>query len=87
MPGEERKFRRRRMVALFPTCKREREVAALHTVTGISASGVAVASTVGVAVGEEMRVGLGSAMSVAVGEGLGDAVGGGGVEEAGSTVG
>jgi hypothetical protein len=54
MPGEERKFKRRRIVALLPTCKRERELAASHTsiVAGIAAIGVAVNSLTGVTVGE-----------------------------------
>jgi hypothetical protein len=54
MPGEKRKFKRRRIVAFSPTCKRERELAASHTssVAGIAAIGVAVNSLTGVTVGE-----------------------------------
>jgi len=44
MPGEERKFKRRRIVASVPTCKRERDVAASH------ASALGGGSTVGVGV-------------------------------------
>jgi hypothetical protein len=42
MPAEERKFRRRSIVAFIPTCNREREIAALHTSAsdGISTIGV-----------------------------------------------
>ena len=34
IPGEERKFRRRRIVAFLPACKREREAASSHAVAG-----------------------------------------------------
>jgi hypothetical protein len=45
MPGEERKFKRRRIVALMPVCKRERDVAASQAeTTGVSTGGVDVAS-------------------------------------------
>jgi len=55
MPGEERKFRRRRIVAFPPTSKRDRDSATSHAslAGGVSTTGVvvAVASTTGVAVG------------------------------------
>src|SRR5215216_2546759 len=52
MPGDERKFKRRRIVASIPTCKRDREPAALHTsiVAGIAAMGVVIGSLISVAV-------------------------------------
>ena len=54
MSGEERKFKRRRIVPLSSTCKRERELAASNTsiVAGIAAIGVAVNSLIGVTVRE-----------------------------------
>jgi len=75
MPGEERKFRRRRRVAFDPTCKRERESAASQAeVNGISAAGVTVDSTTEVAVGEGRRLGMDVAGFVSVGAGIGDGV-------------
>lgn len=52
MPGEERKFNRRRIVAFIPTSKCDREPAALHTsiVAGIAAMGVVIGSLTSVAV-------------------------------------
>lgn len=46
IPGEERKFKRRRMVAFNPTCRRERESASSHALVldGASAVGVVVDS-------------------------------------------
>ena len=63
MPGEERKFKRRRIVALPPTCKRVRDSATSHAslAGGFSTTGVvvAVASTTGAAVGVDGgRVGV-----------------------------
>ena len=54
MPGDERKFKRRRIVAFMPTCKRERELGASHTsaLEGMAGTGVAVNSLTGVTVGE-----------------------------------
>jgi hypothetical protein len=70
IPGEERKFKRRRIVAFVPICKRERDVAASQTsVGGSPAMGVAVGPGDGVAVGEAIGVGLGSEASVAGGGG------------------
>ena len=64
MPGEERKFNRRTMVAFVPTCKRERESAASH------ADAIDVESDSKVVVGEARRVGVGSAGCVSVGDGV-----------------
>ena len=82
IPGEERKFKRRRIVAFIPTCKRERELAASHTssVAGIAAIGVAVNSLIGVTVGEGSGVAVmtevlvGGGVFVPVGEDPGIAV-------------
>ena len=54
IPGDVRKFRRRRIVAFIPTCNCERAVTTSHiSVTdGASAIGVAVASITGVTPGE-----------------------------------
>jgi hypothetical protein len=71
IPGEERKFKRRRIVAFIPVCKRAREVAASQAETigvSLAARGVDVASGIGVADGGE------SGVEVADGSG-----GGGGV--------
>lgn len=54
MPGEERKFKRRRMVAFLPACKRERASAAAHA---SALDGVSVTGTV-VFVGEGIKVGV-----------------------------
>jgi hypothetical protein len=53
IPGEERKFRRRRIAAFMPICSRERERAASQAVSpeGDSAVGVEVEVARGVAVG------------------------------------
>jgi hypothetical protein len=55
IPGEERKFRRRRIVAFVPDCRRERDLAASHAAIadGLSspAVGVDVASITGGAIG------------------------------------
>ena len=71
MPGEERKFRRRRIVALLPVCRRERSVAAWQAVraAGPASTGVAVGSTMTVAVGEGNGVGVAASWLVAVSEG------------------
>ncbi|HSB00878.1 MAG TPA: hypothetical protein VLE49_09520, partial [Anaerolineales bacterium] len=80
IPGEERKFKRRRIVAFVPTCKREREVAISQTSAAeVPGLGVGVVSGAGVAIGEGTGVGLGSEVSVSVGETI--AVDGGDVEE------
>ncbi len=68
MPGEERKFKRRRIVAFVPTCKREREVAALQTSAADVPAGGVVASGAGVAVGKGRGVAVGLEALVAVGE-------------------
>jgi len=59
MPGEERKFKRRRIVAFPPTCNRERDSAASHTsaLEGVSAICVAVGSLTGVPVDVGANVG------------------------------
>jgi hypothetical protein len=69
MPGEERKFKRRRMVAFTPVCRRERDAADSHTViAGASAIGVEVGSAIGVSVGDGRGVSVGGAMVVSGGE-------------------
>lgn len=76
IPGEERKFRRRRIVALIPVCRRERETAASQAVTaGVSSIGVVVESTTATTVSVDICnagvvVGL-----VSVGEGVAAAAG------------
>jgi len=67
MPGEERKFRRRRIVALLPACRRERAEADSQAVVGIRVSPLAVGegSITVVPVGEAG----GAATFVAVGDG------------------
>lgn len=90
MPGEERKFKRRRIVAFAPARKRERDrTVSQAVVAGAPARGVVVTSTAGVSVGMGRGVAVGSAMSVTVGEGSGEAVAvsGGDVGETGTTVG
>jgi hypothetical protein len=69
MPGEERKFRRRRIVAFLPDCRRERERAASQALAldGVSPTGAEVGSIVAMPVGK----GVGSTIGVAVGEGSG----------------
>ena len=93
MPGDERKFNRRRMVARIPTCKRARENAAQTSVSdGISIIGVGNVSTTGGKVGEGVAMsdggdGVGDDAGVAGvlfdEDAVGDSVGGGGVDEAG----
>ncbi len=89
MPGEERKFKRRRTVALFPTCKWEREVTASHADREAFVVGVGVASAVAVAVGDGVGVAVGSGTWALVGAGVGEAVAVGrrGVGETGAVVG
>jgi len=76
IPGEERKFKRRRIVAFIPNCKREREPAASHTSigVGIAAMGVVVDSMSSVAVGSWISVGVNSIIGVTVKEGRGVAI-------------
>ena len=83
MPGEERKFNRRSIVAFIPTCKREREPAASHTsiLDGMATLGVAVNSITGVRVKEGRGVAviaavLLGAIFVCVEEDIGIAVAG-----------
>ena len=64
MPGEERKFKRRRMTAFVPTFRREREAAASQAV-GTGADGEV---KTGVAVGEGRGVGAGAIRFVSLGE-------------------
>jgi len=83
MPGDERKFKRRRIIASIPTCKRDRELAASHTFIGIgiTVTGVAVRnSLLGVIVGEARSVGV--MAEVLLGGGIFDSVG----EDIGITV-
>ena len=71
IPGEERKFKRRKMVALIPACRRECDEAASHAVAaGVSAIEVEVDDT-GVVEGDERGVVVGAEISVVVGEGRG----------------
>ena len=72
MPAEERKFRRRSIVAFPPTCNRELESAASHTAVsdGISTTGVTVDRIAGVAVGKGRAVKVGAGMFVPVGDGM-----------------
>ena len=76
MPGEERKFKRRRMVAFVPGCKRDRDVAVSQAVCveGGSAMEVGVDSITSVPVGVERGVIVRVAGLVAVGEAKGVAV-------------
>ena len=83
MPGEERKFNRRSIVAFIPTCKREREPAASHTsiLDGMATLGVAVNSITGVTDKERRGVAviaevLVGAIFVCVEEDIGIAVAG-----------
>lgn len=79
MPGEERKFKRRMITALIPTCRRERDRTASQAVTaGAPAMGVAVASETGVSVCVGKGAAVGLARSVPIGEenGCGVAVSG-----------
>ena len=96
MPGEERKFRRRRIVAFMPTCRREREVAASQAfvVDDVPGVGVGVDSTRGVSPGLKKGIGVAvaafaaGAVGVAVPSGVvdgGEAGGGGGVGVDGKT--
>ena len=76
MPGEVRKFRRRRIVAFIPVCNCEREIAALHTSVsdGISTIDVSVDSITGVPVGKGEGVNVGAGVFVPVGDGIKTAV-------------
>jgi hypothetical protein len=76
MPGEERKFRRRRIVAFPPGCKRERDLAESQAVIvdGVSPRGVDDGSSTGVPVGVGSGVAVCVSEWVAVGEGRGVAV-------------
>ena len=80
IPGEERKFRRRRIVAVLPACSRECELAASQAVkvvaVSVSSTGAGVGSISGVAVGEARGVALNGSEFVAVGDGE-DSVGSG----------
>lgn len=77
MPGEERKFRRRRIVACIPGCKRERDAAASQAalVEGVAAVEVGAGLITGVLVGAGRAVAVGASGLVAIGEGRGVAVG------------
>lgn len=71
IPGEERKFRRRRIVAVVPACRRERESAASQAVfeEGAPSPGVEVGSIPGAVVGEGRGVAFNGSGFVAVGDG------------------
>jgi hypothetical protein len=72
MPAEERKFKRLRMVAFFPVCRRERAEAASHAdATGVTAVGVEVEDVAAVADGDGRGVAVGSGRLVSVGEARG----------------
>ncbi len=84
MPGEERKFKRRKMTAISPIFNCERARAALQaTASDAAVPGVVGAWGAGVAVGRGRGVAVGSARLDSVGEGTGNAVAveGGEVEE------
>src|SRR5262245_3859910 len=69
MPGEERKFNRRRIVARIPTCRRARENAAQTSGSdGISTIGVGNVSATGGRVGEAVTVGVKVSGACAVSE-------------------
>ena len=70
MPGEERKFKRRRIIAFIPTCKRDRALDTSHTsiAVGIAAMGVVIDSLTSVAV--ESRRGVGVSEDTIVGGGV-----------------
>lgn len=92
IPGEERKFKRRRIVAFVPVRKRERELAASQALstTGGPITEVGVASIAGVAAGDGMGAGEGVSVLMAIGEASGVAVSGSsivGVGEARGSVG
>ena len=72
MPGEERKFRRRSIVAFIPTCNREREVAASHTSVsdGVCTVGVGNGSGIGDSVAVGIDVEGSAGVDVLVGEGI-----------------
>jgi len=76
MPGDERKFKRRRIVAFMPACKREREFGASHTsaLDGMPGAGVAADSLGGVTVGEGIGVAVSEAATVDEGVFVGDGV-------------
>ena len=85
MPGEERKFKRRRMIAFPPTRRRERVIAVSHISTGdgifataVIVGSIPIAGGVGVDVGETWPIAvgeeLGSGIAVGVGEIFGIAV-------------
>lgn len=70
MPGEARKFKRRRIVALIPFCKREREDADSHAdATAVAAIGVGGEEVTGVVDGDGSAVAVDSGRFVTVGEG------------------
>ena len=77
MPGEERKFKRRRIVAFISCSRRERDAAASQAVTGtgVPAIGVDVDSASGVEVGAGSGVAEGTSALVPVGDGSEAAVG------------
>ena len=69
MPAEERKFKRRRIVALLPVCKRDRDEAESHAeTTNVPAMGREVEDGNTVAVELARAVAVGSGTFVIVGE-------------------
>ena len=85
MPGEERKFKRRRIVAVIPVCKREREAAVSQAVVAkLPVVEETVVSTTGVPTGAGRRVGPEALVTVGDGVGSWVTVNGRGVGEAGT---
>ena len=78
IPGEARKFSRRRIVAVVLACRRERERAVSQEVTveAVSCTGVRVSSLTGVSVGGGRGVGDGVSSALAVGDGTGSVAAG-----------
>ena len=92
MPGDDRKFRRRTIVAFIPICNRAREIASQTFLSaGISTIGVGNVSGTGGSVGDGSGEGVsaGRGVTVPVGDGVaeGVAVGAGDVDVANAVVG
>jgi hypothetical protein len=85
IPGEERKFKRCRIMAFVPVCKRERELAASHalSISGDPITGVGVASIAGFAAGDGRGAGEGVFVLIAVGEASAVATSGSSIVEVG----
>ena len=78
IPGEARKFSRRRIVAVVPACRRERERAVSQEVNveTVPSTGVEVGSITGVAVGDGRGVDVSVSSAVAVGDEAGSVAAG-----------